>query len=347
MIDLRSDTVTQPTMAMLRAQHDATTGDDSRDGDPTVRNLEAEAARLLGKEDGLFVVSGIMGNLVALLAHGRRGGEILIDPGAHLLRSELGGVSLLGGLFPRPLPARRGAMDLGALRAALRPDFVPDKIPTALVWMETTHNGAGGAVLPIAHMTAVGEAARQASVPCHIDGARLFNAAVALGVAPAVLAATGDSVAFSLSKGLSAPVGSVLVGPAEFIRRARAFRRMVGGNLRQAGGLAAAGLVALTEMIDRLAEDHHTAWVLADGLAAIHPSLTVPTDVETNIVQVDTQASGCVASQWVTQLARRGVRVGEWDTWRLRCVTHRHIRMAQVNESLDAFRGAWLDAQMD
>ncbi len=254
---------------------------------------------------------------------------------------------MVGGLFPRLLPAERGAVDLDALRANLRADFAPDKLPTALVWMETTHNNAGGAVLPIAHMVAVGEAARSAGVPTHIDGARLFNAAVALHVAPAMLAATADSVTVCLSKGLSAPVGSVLAGSAAFIRRARAFRRMLGGNLRQAGGLAAAGLIALTEMVDRLAEDHRTAWLLADGLAAIHPSLTVPTDVQTNIVQVDTQASGCVAAQWVTLLARRGVRVGAWDTWRLRCVTHRHIGAAEVSEALDAFRGAWLDSQVD
>jgi threonine aldolase len=337
MIDLRSDTLTRPTEAMLRAQHDATTGDDSRDSDPTVARLEAQSAALLGKEAGLFVVSGTMGNVVALLAHGRRGGEVLVDAGAHLLRSELGGVSMLGGLFPRVLPAVRGAVDLDALQRELRPDFTPTKLATALVWMETTHNDAGGAVLPLAHMRAVGDAARAAGVPSHIDGARFFNAAAALGADPAVLAATADSVTFCLSKGLSAPIGSVLVGSAAFIQRARAFRRMVGGALRQAGGLAAAGLVALDSMIDRLPADHATAQRLAQGLAAIDPAWTNPADVESNIVRIDFKATGLPAAEWAARLERHGVRMSAWDRWSLRAVTHRHIGEADIDAALLAF----------
>lgn len=341
MIDLRSDTLTLPTPAMLEAQTHATGGDDSRDGDPTVRRLEDAASRMLGKEAGLFVVSGTMGNLVALLAHARRGGEVLIDGGAHLLRSELGGVSMLGGLFPRILPARRGAMDLDALRAALLPDFQPAKLPSALVWMETTHNDAGGAVLPLAHMHAVGAAARAVGVPTHIDGARFFNAAAALGASPAALAATADSVTFCLSKGLSAPIGSVLLGSAAFIQRARAFRRMVGGNLRQAGGIAAAGLLALETMIDRLPEDHVTARRLAQGIAAIDPALTSATDTETNIVRIDTTATGMPAAEWVARLQQQGIRVGAWDTWQIRAVTHRHIDAAAIDQAVSAFRAVW------
>jgi threonine aldolase len=340
MIDLRSDTVTRPTAAMQRAEQDATLGDDSRDGDPTVQRLEARAAHMLGKQAGLFVVSGTMGNLVALLAHGRRGGEVLVDGGAHLLRSELGGVSMLGGLFPRVLPAVRGAMDLDALQDALRPDFTPTKLATAMVWMETTHNDAGGAVLPLSHMQAVGEAARAAGVPSHIDGARFFNAAVALGENPAALAATADSVTFCLSKGLSAPIGSVLVGSAAFIERARAFRRMVGGALRQAGGLAAAGLVALEAMVDRLPEDHVTAQRLARGLAAIDPALTNPADVDTNIVRIDVTSTGRPAAAWVEALHRLEIRVGAWDKWQIRCVTHRHIGPPDIDTALAAFRRA-------
>ncbi|HWK44971.1 MAG TPA: GntG family PLP-dependent aldolase [Stellaceae bacterium] len=341
MIDFRSDTLTKPTDAMLRAQHDASQGDDSRDGDPTVRELEAMTAELLGKEAGLFVVSGTMGNLVALLAHGRRGGEVLVDQGAHLLRSELGGVSLIAGLFPRVLPDHRGAVDIEALGAAIRADFAPDKLATALVWLETTHNNAGGAVLPLSHMRAVREVALRHGVPSHLDGARLFNASTALAVAPAEIVATVDSVSVCLSKGLSAPVGSVLVGSAAFINRARAFRRMVGGNLRQAGGLAAAGIVALTEMMPRLAEDHATARHLAAGLAQIDPSLVDPSMVETNIVQVDTRASGRPAADWAAQLRERGIVTGAWDTWRLRCVTHRHIAPADVAQAIAAFRDVW------
>ena len=337
MIDLRSDTLTRPTEAMLQAQHDASTGDDSRDSDPTVARLEAASARMLGKEAGLFVVSGTMGNLVALLAHGRRGGEILIDGGAHLLRSELGGVSMLGGLFPQILPAHRGAMDLDALRAALRPEFTPTKLATALVWMETTHNDAGGAVLPLAHMQDVGAAARAAGVPSHIDGARFFNAAAALGADPAVLAETADSVTFCLSKGLSAPIGSMLVGSAAFIQRARAFRRMTGGALRQAGGLAAAGLVALQTMVDRLPEDHATAQRLAAGLAAIDPTWTAPGAVDSNIVRIDLSATGIPAAEWAERLQRHDVRVGAWDQWSVRAVTHRHISPADVDVAVRAF----------
>lgn len=341
MIDLRSDTLTVPTEAMLAAQAAATMGDDSRDHDPTVRRLEEAAARMLGKEAGLFVVSGTMGNLVALLAHARRGGEVLIDGGAHLLRSELGGVSMIAGLFPRVLPARRGAVDLEALRAAILPDFQAAKVPTALVWMETTHNDAGGAVLPLAHMEAVAGVARRAGVPVHIDGARFFNAAAALGEDPAVLAATADSVTFCLSKGLSAPVGSVLVGPADFILRARAFRRMVGGALRQAGGLAAAGLVALEGMVGRLPEDHRTARLLADGIAGVSQGLVAPSETDTNIVRIDTAPSGVPAAEWVKRLERRGVRVGAWDAWQIRAVTHRHIDEGAVAQAVAAFRAEW------
>ena len=339
MIDLRSDTLTLPTDAMLEAQRHAELGDDSRDGDPTVLRLETEAAQRLGKEAGLFVASGTMGNLVALLAHAGQGREVLVDAGAHLLRSELGGVSTLGGLFPRILPARRGAMDIDALRAAIQPGFTAAKAPTAMVWMETTHNDAGGAALPLAHMRAVRDAAQ--GVPVHIDGARFFNAAAALGEDPATLAATADSVTFCLSKGLSAPVGSVLVGPADFILRARAFRRMVGGAMRQAGGLAAAGLMALETMVDRLAEDHGTAQRLARGIAAIHPTLVAPADTDSNIVRLDTRPSGMRAAEWVERLAGQGVRVGAWDTWQVRAVTHRHIDDAAVDEAVRAVGAVW------
>lgn len=336
MIDLRSDTVTQPTEAMLRAQHDASMGDDSRDGDPTVQRLEAEAARMLGKDAGLFVVSGTMGNLVALLAHGRRG-EVLTDAGSHLLKSELGGMSLLGGLFPRALPAVRGAMDLDALRDHLRPDFTPTKLATALVWMETTHNDAGGAVLPLAGMQAVGDMARAAGIPTHIDGARFFNAAAALRADPAVMAACADSVTFCLSKGLSAPIGSMLVGSHAFIQRARAFRRMCGGALRQAGGLAGAGLVALSTMVERLPEDHAMAQRLAVGLAAIDPAWIDPSEIESNIVRIDVSRTRHEAATWVERLKQHDIRVGAWSRWQIRAVTHRHIGMPEIDAALRAF----------
>jgi len=243
MIDLRSDTVTQPTPAMLEAMHAATSGDDSRDGDPTVRALEALAAEITDKEAAAFMPSGTMTNLVALLTHARRGGEVLIEAGAHILHSEKGGIAAVAGLMHRGLRGERGAMDIDMMRAAITP-------ATALICLETTHNGAGGTVLPLAHMQAVHELAAQHRLPVHTDGARLFNAAVALGVPARQIAQHTDSVCFCISKGLSAPVGSLLCGSVQFIDQARAHRRMLGGNMRQSGMLAAAGIVALDTMVE-------------------------------------------------------------------------------------------------
>src|SRR5687767_6832545 len=255
MIDLRSDTVTRPTEAMLESMREASFGDDSRDGDETVRRLEALAAERMGKEAAAFMPSGTMTNLVAVLTHTARGGEVLLEADSHMLNSELGGITTVAGTFYRPIAGVRGAIDLDRLaeniRVATRQNF-----GTALVCMETSHNKAGGAVLPLAHMQAVREVTRKAGVPVHIDGARVFNAAVALKTDAASIAQHGDSIAFCVSKGLSAPVGSLLCGSGAFVERARAFRRMVGGNMRQAGPLAAAGIVALETMTERLAEDH-------------------------------------------------------------------------------------------
>jgi threonine aldolase len=339
-IDLRSDTVTRPTEAMLAAMQEATLGDDSRDGDETVMKLEALAAARTGKAAAAFMPSGTMTNLVAVLAHVPRGGEVLIEGGSHILNSELGGIAALAGAFYKPVPGRRGAMDLDALHDALRP-MTRQNMGSALVCMETTHNRAGGAVLPLAHMQAVHALARSRGVPVHTDGARLFNAAAALGVEPAAIAQHTDSVCFCVSKGLSAPVGSLLCGSAEFIERARAWRRMVGGNLRQSGPLAAAAIVALATMAARLPEDHATAKRLAHGLNAIDASLVDPADVETNLVRVNVKASGRRAAQWSADLKARGVLVGAADAWSLRFVTHRHVGNAEVDTAAEAFAQLW------
>lgn len=340
-IDLRSDTVTKPTERMLERMRHAELGDDGREGDPTVRALEALAAKTLGKEAALFVPSGTMGNLVALLSHTGRGGEVLGDAGAHILRSEMGGIAALASLFHRTIPARRGAVDLDALRAAINPTVTPHRLGTALILMETTHNDAGGAVLPLDHMAAVYEMARDHGVPVHTDGARIFNAAVALGVPAAAIAAKSDSVNFCISKGLSAPVGSLLTGTAGFIERARTFRRMVGGNMRQSGVVAAAGIVALEEMVERLAEDHRTAKRLAEGLARIDPSLVDPAQVETNIVRLDLAKSGRRAEHFVAGLRESGVLAGAWSPGQIRMVTHRHIGDGEVERAVAAFRELW------
>jgi threonine aldolase len=340
MIDLRSDTVTRPTEAMLEAMRGATLGDDSRDGDPTVMKLEALAAERMGKESALFLPSGTMANLVALLAHGQRGGEVLLEEGSHVLYAELGGITGIAGLFPRGLPGRRGAMEVSALREAVRPT-TRNQMGTALIWMENTHNQAGGAVLPIEHMRTVHDIAQENGVPVHMDGARIFNAAVSLRIDARDIARHTDTVCFCVSKGLSAPVGSLLCGSAAFVERARAFRRMVGGNLRQSGPLAAAGIVALETMIDRLAEDHQNARRLAEGLHRVDASLCDPHHVETNLVRVDVKKSGKRAAEWSAALRQKGVLVSPCAAYALRFVTHRHISAPDVDAAVAAVAERW------
>ncbi len=340
MIDLRSDTLTRPTEAMLESMREASFGDDSRDGDETVRRLEAMAAERMGKDAGAYMPSGTMTNLVAMLAHARRGGEVLLEEGCHTLYAELNGIAGVAGLFQRGLPGRRGAMNLEALREAIRP-VTRHHMGTALIWMENTHNRAGGAVLPLAHMRAVYGLARENDIPVHLDGARIFNAAHALGTSAKDIAQHSDSVCFCVSKGLSAPVGSVLCGGADFIEGARAHRRMVGGNLRQAGPLAAAGIVALETMVNRLPEDHHTAKRLAEGLHRVDASLCIPQEVETNLVRVELKKSGRRAAQWAVDLKGEGVMVAPADAWTLRFVTHRHISAPDVDAAVGAFARIW------
>lgn len=336
MIDLRSDTVTRPTEAMVDAMRDATFGDDSRDGDATVRRLEELAAECLGKEAAAFMPSGTMTNLVAVMAHTHRGEEVLLDDGAHILNSELGGISAVAGAFYRTLPGKRGAVDIDALESAIRRP-TRNTLRTALVCMETTHNRAGGAVLPLEHMRRVHALAREREIPVHVDGARVFNAAAALGTPVADIGRHTDSIGFCVSKGLSAPVGSLLCGSSAFIERARMFRRMVGGNMRQAGPLAAAGILAITAMTERLKDDHATARRLARRLHAIDASLVDPAEVETNLVKVDVKKSGATAADWSLRLKDRGVLVNPCETHALRFVTHRHIADADVDAAADAF----------
>ncbi len=344
MIDLRSDTVTRPTAGMLEAMREATFGDDSREGDATVQKLEALAAARTGKEAGAFMPSGTMTNLVAMLAHGSRGGEVLLEEGSHTLNAELGGIAGVAGLFYRGIPGRRGAMDLERLRESIR-TTTRYHMGTALIWLENTHNRAGGTVLPLAHMETVHRLAREHGVPVHLDGARLFNAAIALGVSSTDIAQHADSACFCVSKGLSAPVGSILCGSREFIERARGYRRMVGGNMRQAGPLAAAGIVALETMVNRLVEDHRTAKRLAEALNRIEASLCDPGDVQTNLVRVDTSASGRPAAQWSAALEAEGLRVSPAGTHSLRFVTHRHITPADVDTAAATFAVLWKHGQ--
>jgi threonine aldolase len=338
MIDLRSDTLTLPTEEMREAMARAELGDDSRDGDPSVRRLEEAAAAITGKQAALFVASGTMSNLVALLAHTGRGGEVLLDSESHIMRSELGGIASLAGLFYRTIPSTRGAPDLAEMRELLAERLMANRLATALVSVETTHNSAGGAILPLDYLARLQTLTGEKGIPLHIDGARIFNAAVALGVPVARIAGLCDSTGFCVSKGLSAPFGSVLCGSFVFIERARAYRRMVGGAMRQAGIMAAAGLIALERMVDRLAEDHRRARRIAEGLHAVDPRLTDPQAVETNIVMLEIGHSGADAKTWIAALEKHGLRAGAWSRKSLRLVTHRHIDDAAIEQAVAIIR---------
>lgn len=322
-IDLRSDTVTEPTPAMREAMAQAPVGDDVLGHDPTVRRLEEAAALRLGKEAALFVPSGTMGNLIALLAHTVSGQEVWLEENSHIYYYEAGGLSRLAGLLPRLFRGRRGIPEPDDLRRLYRPPG-PHFPPPGLVCLENTHNRGGGSVMTVERMKALAEAARELGLPVHLDGARLFNAAVALGVDVRELTGPADSVMVSLSKGLSAPVGSLLAGSRAFIVRARRLRQLLGGGMRQAGILAAAGLVALETMVDRLAEDHRVARALAEALASIDGLTLDPSEVESNIV-LFTLPDGQEAAAFAQCLAARGVLAVPFGPRQVRFVTHRHV----------------------
>jgi threonine aldolase len=328
-IDLRSDTVTHPTPSMREAMARAEVGDDSYRDDPTVNRLQETAADLLGKEDALFVASGTMGNLVSLLtwAQGRRGGEVVLGDQAHILHNESGSYAALAGLAVRPVPNGRGCPSPSDVEAAIRPK-APVGLCTALVALENTQNRCGGTVITVEETRAVADVAARHGVPVHLDGARVWNAAVALGVPARDLVAPVDSLSFCFSKGLSCPVGSMVVGSKAFIDDARRNRKLVGGAMRQVGVLAAAGLVALEEMIDRLAEDHANARLLAERLATL-PGIALDLErVETNIVRFNYVGPG--ADRFVDRLKDQGLGVTGTIAEGLRCVTHYGISEADV-----------------
>lgn len=331
-IDLRSDTVTLPTEAMYECMRSAPLGDDALDGDPTARELEGRTAELLGKEAGLFLPSCTMANLVATLVHAGRAEQVIVQADSHLYNAERGAAVLTGAFF-LPIGGPGGTMEMEALHEAL--DARGSRLRTAMLALETSHNSAGGAVPPLAHMAEVHALAAERGAALHIDGARLFNAATFLEVEADRIAEHGDSVAICLSKGLSAPLGAVLAGSISFIEQARAVRRMLGGQQRQVGLVAAAGLVALDGR-GRLIEDHVRTARLADLLHAVEPSL-VPRFPETNILLVDVAASGHSAAEWCEILATCGVLVRPWGRYTLRCVLHRHIDDGATERAGHAF----------
>ncbi len=335
-VDLRSDTLTLPTPEMREAMARAEVGDDVWEEDPTVRRLEALAAERLGKEAGLFVTSGTQGNLVSVLAQTRPGQEVVLDVDAHIFNYEVAGTSVIGGVQMRPVKTERGFPSPAQVREALRPSNIHIP-PTGLVCLENTHNRHGGTCCTPEEIAAVAAVAHEAGVPVHLDGARLFNAAVALGRPARDFARNVDSVTFCVSKGLGAPVGSVVCGRADFVTHARRIRKMLGGGMRQAGVIAAAGIVALERMVDRLAEDHANARALAEGVARL-PGMRIDLgSVQTNIVifrvdrpqGVDELVKGCAA---------RKVKIHAVSPTSIRCVTHKDIDADDVARALDALK---------
>lgn len=329
LIDLRSDTVTQPTEEMRRAMAAAEVGDDVMGEDPTVARLEALAAERFGKEAGLFVASGTMGNQVAILTHTQRGDEIIVEAEAHVYFYEVGGVGALAGVQTRTIRGKHGVLPPESVREAIRLNDI--HFPrTSLICLENTHNRAGGTVTGLTEMEAIGAVAKQYNLAVHLDGARIFNAAAALGVGVRELTKDADTVMFSLSKGLGAPVGSVLVGPADWLRRARKWRKMLGGGMRQAGILAAAGIVAMERMVDRLSEDHANARRLAEGLVNI-PGLSVKLEnVQTNIVVAALEDPAPAPTAFLACLEDFGVKASFFGGRLVRFVTHKDVSREDI-----------------
>ncbi len=318
--------------AMARAE----VGDDVFHEDPTVNRLEELSAEKLGKEAGLFVASGTMGNLVALLTHCARGDEVIIGDRQHTFTSEVGGMAALGGIQAHPVPNRRdGTLALDDIRRAIREDDVHQP-RTRLIGLENTHMVMNGAPLPPEYLRQVRALADEHGLIVHTDGARIFNAAIALGVPVSELARYSDTVQFCLSKGLAAPVGSMLVGSADLIARARRQRKMVGGGMRQAGVLAAAGIVALTQMVGRLAEDHVNARFLAENLADLPRVILDPAAIKTNLVLFDLEPDGLGAEELAERVEADGVLIQARDKYSLRAVTHYGIDRADVEHALNA-----------
>jgi threonine aldolase len=339
-IDLRSDTLTKPTSEMRRAMAEAEVGDDVFGEDPTVIRLEEMAATRVGKEAALFVASGTMGNLVSLLAQCGRGDEVIVGDQAHTYINEQGGVAALGGVHPRVIPNDPdGTLDLGRVAAAIRSDNV--HYPrTRLVAVENTHNLCSGTPLTPDYMRALGSLARDHGLRVHVDGARIFNAAVALGVDVKSLAEDADSVTFCLSKGLGAPVGSLVCGSKAFIAEARRARKVVGGGMRQAGVLAAAGIVALEQMVDRLAEDHANARLLSAGLSELPWIQVESVPVRTNILYFNVLQDGLDGQQTTALLARSGIMMlacGPGPN-RVRAVTNYHVTPSDIQAVLGIMR---------
>ncbi|MGE5302796.1 MAG: GntG family PLP-dependent aldolase [Alphaproteobacteria bacterium] len=332
-IDLRSDTVTRPSPAMRRAMAEAEVGDDVYMEDPTVNRLQARAAEIFGREAGLFVPSGSMGNLTCIMAQTTRGQEVICEASGHVYNYEMASMCALAGVLPRVIRADNGIMTWAQIAPAIR-EKAYHRAQTRLIALENTHNMAGGTVYPTNLARAICEKAHEAGLSVHLDGARIFNAAAHLGENVAALTRGFDSVQFCLSKGLGAPVGSLIVGAKEFIERCRVIRKMLGGGMRQAGVLAAAGLVALEEGPKRLYIDHENAKILAEGLANIPRIGIDPAQVQTNIVIYDVHQSGLTSTQFLQKIGQRKVLGGAVDARKIRMVTHLDVDRRDVERAV-------------
>lgn len=337
-VDLRSDTITRPTPAMRRAMAEAEVGDDVFGEDPTINRLESMAAERLGKEAALFVASGTMGNMVSVLSHCGRGDEVIIGDQAHIMYYEQGGIAALGGVVPRALAnLPDGTLRIPDIEAAIRPDDVHHP-RTRLIALENTHNRCNGSPLTPEYMRQVRDIADRHGISIHVDGARIFNSAVAQGIQASELAADADSVTFCLSKALAAPAGSVVCGRRDFIARARRMRKVLGGGMRQAGILAAAGIVALNDMVARLAEDHLNARRLAESLSQTD-DLSIDMElVKSNIVFIGIERADLTAPHLSEKLNAEGVRMLPAGPQKLRAVTNYHVSSEDIDYAIEAFR---------
>jgi len=334
-LEFRSDTFTLPTPAMRTAMADAPVGDDQYGEDPTVNRLEERACEIVGKEAGLYVASGMLGNLCGVLSQAGRGDEVILGDLAHIYQNEMGAFTVVGGLHGRTIPNRDGMPSLEDIESAIRPSV--GAFPrSALLCLENSHNNCGGAVITGAQTRAAAALAHERGLKVHLDGARIFNAAAALGVDVTELTGPVDTVQFCFSKGLAAPVGSILCGPRDTVARARKVRKLLGGAMRQAGVIAAAALVALDTMRDRLVDDHVNARALADGLAAIRGIKIDPARVATNIVSFEVDRTTMPAGDLQKACAERGLRISRYlgNSPRLRMVTHANVSRADVDAAL-------------
>lgn len=321
-IDMRSDTVTLPTEEMRRAMYEAVVGDDVYEDDPTMKELEELGARLLGKEAALFVPSGTFGNQLALLTHCQRGDEVILEENSHIIEHEVGGSAVIAGVQLRTVRSINGAMNPDDVKRVIREDDI--HYPrTGLICMESAHSC--GSVLPIENMRDIYTIAKEHNIPVHIDGARIFNAAISLGVDVSEVACYGDTVNVCLAKGLSAPVGSLLVGTKEFISRARKNRKLMGGGMRQAGILAAAGIVALNTMVDRLKEDHENARLFADEISKIDKIKVKRDRLDINMVYFEIQGSSIKSVELVEALKEKGIKINGIDKGEYRFVTNKDV----------------------